>query len=323
MRLDKLQKIAGKTPVFLASLGKVNNNLFYFTGVDEEAFALLFTPHETIAYGNTEYPWADKTVPSAKLKKHFRDYVKENKIKKIGVDENDLLSYQRLSKKNFSPVPLAKRFAEARKIKEPEEKRKIRKAQAITKECFNATKNKIFNKTESHAAGLFELEARKKGSALDAFPPIVASGENSASPHARPTARKIGRNDVVVVDIGATCEHYCGDFSSTIYEGKDRETTDAVEAVREAQKAAMKAARPGAKGKGVNEAAEKVISEYGFGDYSFRKARLRIGHHVGLEVHDGPCPEEDVLKKGMVFTIEPGIYVPKKFGVRFEEIVFL
>ena len=68
---------------------------------------------------------------------------------------------------------------------------------------------------------------------------------------------------------------------------------------------------------------EKVIAEYGFANYSFRKIGLALGHSVGLEVHDGFRLEEVVLKKGMVFTIEPGIYIPKKFGVRFEDIVFL
>ncbi|HLD75700.1 MAG TPA: M24 family metallopeptidase, partial [Candidatus Norongarragalinales archaeon] len=132
------------------------------------------------------------------------------------------------------------------------------------------------------------------------------------------------KKDAVIVDIGVKYKNYCADFTHTLYEGSDPRVTEAITAVKEAYQAARKLAKVGIKGQVLSDAALKVVEEYGFKEHSFRKIGLRLGHHVGLEVHDGATAlEDDVLKKGMAFTIEPGVYVPKKFGVRFEDIVML
>jgi len=165
------------------------------------------------------------------------------------------------------------------------------------------------------------LACRKKGFALDSFPPIVATGVKTSIPHSAPSNERI--SELVLVDCGATAMHYHADFSTTEYGGKNKEVEDAREAVWEAKKAAERKAKIGASGKTVSKTAEKVIAEYGFGKYSFKKAGLSLGHGVGLKVHDGFRVDDVKLKNGMVFTIEPGIYVPKRFGVRFEDVVFL
>ncbi|MBI4360186.1 M24 family metallopeptidase [Candidatus Micrarchaeota archaeon] len=322
-RLSKLTKIVAKQPVLLMSWSTMNPNAYYFTGIDDDAFAVFMTRNETIAYGHGSYGFADETREPKDMREHFWDYVKKHGIRKIGVDESDGALYSRLIQKKVAPVPLHAQFQKMRAVKDSSEIACIQRAQKITKKTFEEVLPHMDGKTENHVAGLLELSARKKGAALDAFPPIVASGPNGAQPHARPAKRIIKKTECTVVDLGAKYRHYCGDFTSTVFEGKNPEQKDAVLAVLESYEAARKKAKIGVHGKTLNRVAQDVIKEYGFAKNSFAAIGLRLGHSVGLEVHDGFGVEDVTLKKGMAVTIEPGIYVPGKFGVRFEDIVTL
>ncbi len=328
-RMRKLSPFSSKHAVFLSSFHDVNPNAYYFTGVADDWFAVLATEKETIAYGmgphgEGNYDFADTTIKPREMRKHFWDYLQKHKIKTLGVDESDGVLLNRLMQKKIKPIALHQKFLEIRTLKDNYEKACIAKAQQLTKACFHAVESQMFNKSENHVAGLLELEARKRNVRFDAFPPIIASAQNGAVPHHRPGSRIIRRTDPTVVDIGVKYRNYCADFTHTVYDGSDTYTQDAVAAVQEAYKAARKHAKPGINGKAMNDAALAVIKEYGFEKYSHRSLGLRIGHHVGLEVHDGAGSlEEQTLKRGMAFTIEPGIYVPGKFGVRFEDIVIL
>jgi len=331
VRLSKLNPLLAKHPVFLSSFYHENPNAYYFTGIEEDWFALLVTEKETIAYGmgpegdgKSDYAFADVTIRPREMRKHFWEYIHKHKIRKLGLDESDGLLLNRLMQKKVNPVGLHEKFLKIRTFKDAYEKSCIAKAQQITKACFNAVRPHMTGKSENHVAGLLELEARKRGVRFDAFPPIIAAGSHGAVPHHRPGPRKISKADAVVVDIGVKYGHYCADFTHTVYDGQDKQTKDALDAVKEAYKAARKKVKIGVKGKVLNDAALSVIKEYGFEKNSHASIGLRLGHHVGLEVHDGASGlEEQPLKKGMVFTIEPGIYIPGKFGVRFEDIVML
>lgn len=322
-RLFKLENRVARQPILLRSWYAPNPNAYYFTGVDDDTFAVFLTKNETIAYGHGDYPFADQTRAPKDMREHFWDYVKKHNIKKIGLDESDGALFSRLVQKKIVPVPLQAAFRKIRTIKDSNEIAFIRRAQQITKKAFEKVRPHMAGKTENHVAGLLELAARKQNAALDAFPPIVASGPHGAQPHAKPTSRIIRNTECTVVDMGVKYNHYCGDFTSTVFEGKNSEQKDAVLAVKEAYQAARKKAINGVNGKTLNRAAQDVIKEYGFSKHSFAAIGLRLGHSVGLEVHDGFGVEDVTLKKGMAFTIEPGIYVPKKFGVRFEDIVTL
>lgn len=330
VRLSKLKALSSKHAVFLSSFYHPNPNTYYFTGVEEDWFALLITSKETVAYGmgpngdaKSDYGFADVTVKPRDMRKHFWDYLHTHRIKRLGLDESDGVLLNRLLQKKIKPVGLHEQFLKIRTLKDGYEKACIAQAQKLTKQCFNAVLPHLYGKTENHAAGLLELEARKRNVRFDAFAPIIAAGSNGAVPHHRPGNKKIAKTDATVVDVGVKYNHYCADFTHTAYEGQDPYTKDAIEAVKEAFKAAHKLAKPEIKGKELNEAALAVIKEYGFEKYSHKSLGLRIGHHVGLEVHDGTGLEDAALRKGMTFTIEPGIYVPEKFGVRFEDIVLL
>ncbi|MDP2717156.1 MAG: M24 family metallopeptidase [Candidatus Micrarchaeota archaeon] len=322
-RLTKLTPLLKQQPVLLMSWLDTNPNARYFTGRADEPLAVLATKNETIAYGEGPFDFADQTVPARKLREHFWKYLQKHRIKRLGMDESDGPLFARLVQKKVTPVPLHAAFQKIRAIKDASELAAIRRAQAITKKAVFDVANGRVGKTEHRVAGEIELAARKQGAALNAFTPIVASGPHGAQPHAHVSSRVMTKADPVVIDVGAKWQNYCGDFTHTAYDGSNHLIQDAVLAVKESYNAARKIAKVGVSGKKLNHVAQTVIKEYGFEKHSFAAVGLRLGHSVGLEVHDGFGLEDVTLKKGMAVTIEPGIYVPKKFGVRFEDIVTL
>ncbi|MGJ8527309.1 M24 family metallopeptidase [Maritalea sp.] len=152
---------------------------------------------------------------------------------------------------------------------------------------------------------------------------IVGANENGAFPHHHTSDRVINQGDVLVVDIGGIKKGYPSDITRMVSVGEPSEEYRKVHATVEAAvQAAMKAAKPGVMAKDVDAAARAVITEAGYGEYFTH----RLGHGLGIELHEPPyisASSEVVLDEGMVFSIEPGIYLPGKFGVRLEEIVIL
>lgn len=153
------------------------------------------------------------------------------------------------------------------------------------------------------------------------FNPIVASGPNGSMPHYGGDARVIGENDVIILDLGGRHKSYCSDTTRTLFVGEvPKEQRKAYEIVRQAQAAGEAAVRPGATGQDVDRAARKVIADAGYGDFFFN----RVGHGIGLAVHEAPYiieGNDKPLEPGNVFSIEPGIYIPGKFGIRIENLV--
>jgi Xaa-Pro aminopeptidase len=153
------------------------------------------------------------------------------------------------------------------------------------------------------------------------FPTIVAAGPNGALPHAEPGERQIGSGELVVFDMGAQLDGYCSDGTRTFAVGEPGEESRAVyETVRAAQAAALDAVVAGVGGEELDRVAREVIAEAGHGD----RFGHGLGHGVGLEVHEAPrvSPRsDDVLEVGEVVTIEPGVYLPGKLGVRIEDLV--
>jgi len=152
---------------------------------------------------------------------------------------------------------------------------------------------------------------------------IVASGPNGASPHHETGDRRIAEGDTVVLDFGGTREWYCSDITRTVHVGRpDAETLRVHDAVRRAQEAGYAAAREGASAQSVDVASRKVIADAGFGEYFIH----RTGHGIGLDGHEHPylvSGNEERLEPGMAFSIEPGVYLPGRFGVRIEDIAII
>ncbi len=155
------------------------------------------------------------------------------------------------------------------------------------------------------------------------FPPIVASGPNSALPHAVPENRKIRKGEPVIVDMGARIQGYCSDMTRTVFCGRpSARFQDIYMVVKEAQRTAQEAIRPGMTGKEADHIARKVIENAGFGNRFVHS----LGHGVGIAIHEPPMlstRSRKRLRPGMVFTVEPGIYLPGEGGVRLENMGIL
>lgn len=321
-RIRRLQKLLEKNNIgnlLIASGVEVNPNVLYYSGDATSPTILWITRDEAKYYGSKEHDWFD----SCEELEAYRKDLKKLAGKKIAVDEkaNGALAF-RLQKKN-NVKPFWTELMKLRELKDVEEIKAIKKAQTITKKSVFSI-NELWGKTENALAGEVEFNARKMGCALNAFPPIVTSKAESAIPHAVPRNVAVKKGDVLLFDVGVRYENYCADFSHTFYEGKNKEVKDAVEAVWESQKSAMKLCKPGESGKKIADKSLEVLKEYGFEEYSHKKAGLSLGHLVGLDVHDGvQSLDRLTLRKGMAFTVEPGVYIKGKFGVRFEDIIFV
>ena len=179
------------------------------------------------------------------------------------------------------------------------------------------------------ATGLTELELSsaledammRAGADKIAFETLVASGPNSALPHHRAGGRKIGPGDVVVLDYGCRFKGYCSDITRTIVcKEASKEVRDIYEIVARAQHKGVEAVRPGTQAQEVDRSVRGEITGAGYGERFIH----RTGHGIGLDVHEEPYITEGnslELKEGMAFSVEPGIYLPGRFGIRVEDIV--
>jgi Xaa-Pro aminopeptidase len=213
------------------------------------------------------------------------------------------------------------RVEQLRRVKDSDELAAIDEASKLADEVLLWTLEQgLAGRREREVARATEARIREQGGD-PSFPAIVAAGPNGALPHAEPGEREIGRGELVVFDMGAMLEGYCSDGTRTFATGELGEEAGTVyEVVRQAQATALEAIRAGVTGEDPDTAARKVIDDAGYGE-NFGHA---LGHGVGLEVHEGPRlsqRSDDVLAPGEVVTVEPGVYLPGKLGVRIEDLV--
>jgi Xaa-Pro aminopeptidase len=218
-------------------------------------------------------------------------------------------------------IPAGDLVEQLRAVKEPQELERIAAAAELADDVYRwAIDRALVGRTERDVARACEARLRELG-AEPSFPPIVAAGENGALPHAEPGEREIGAGELVVFDMGALLDGYCSDCTRTYATGEIPDDARAVyELVRRSQAAALDAIRAGASGKEVDSVPREMIAEAGHGD----RFGHGTGHGVGLEVHEGPrlaTTSEDELTENNVVTVEPGVYLPGRFGVRIEDLV--
>ncbi len=262
----------------------------------------------------------DDEDPIAKL----ADILIEKRIKKIGVEGNIPYRYvdgilRHVEDINVEIVdPIVTRL---RIIKRPDEVSLLKKAAEIN---MNALIEAIFNIEEDITEK--DLMNRIKNISLDLGADstpftIVQSGPNSSKPHEEPSDRRIRRGNIVLFDIGASYQGYISDITRTVVFGDPSKIQmEIFRIVLDAQLTALSRIKPGVEAAAVDEAARRVIESAGYGEYFIH----RTGHGIGLEVHEEPYIKpgnSDKLIEGMAFTVEPGIYLPGKFGVRIEDNV--
>ena len=201
----------------------------------------------------------------------------------------------------------------------------MRRAVKIAQEALEATIPLIkMGMTEKELSSELVVQLLRHGSEPEMpFSPIVSGGPNSANPHASPTERRLQAGDLLVVDWGATYDGYISDLTRTFAVGDvDEEYRKIHEIVQEANAAGRAAARPGVSCASVDKAARDVIEKSGYGTYFTH----RTGHGIGMEGHEEPYMRGDnmqLLEPGMAFTVEPGIYLPNRNGVRIEDNVVI
>jgi len=173
--------------------------------------------------------------------------------------------------------------------------------------------------TELDIAAEIGYRMRRKGASGESFEAIVAAGPRSALPHARPTARQIGKNELVVLDLGAILRRYCSDLTRTVHVGKASSRVRGwYHAVLDAQTAARDALKSGVTCGAIDAAARNVLHRKGLGRYFVHST----GHGIGLEIHEDPRIARDqktLLETGNVVTLEPGVYVEGVGGIRIED----
>jgi len=220
-------------------------------------------------------------------------------------------------------LPVEELLAEQRMRKDDHELAQMRRAIAITETALRATMQQVrAGMTELEAAALLRAEMLQAGAETISFV-IVQGGPNAASPHAVPGDRPIRPGDTIIIDCGVTVGGYNSDITRTSVIGAlDDEMAKVYKIVRASNAAGRAAVRPGVPAEAVDQAARTVIEEAGYGEYFIH----RTGHGLGLEVHEPPyilAGNERLLKPGMTFTVEPGVYLPGRGGVRIEDDVLV
>ena len=340
-RMAKAQELLAKLDFDLMALFPSSNMLYLSGFYDEPGERMLFllVPRE----GNPvflapelyeqqikqESPfqdvriWKDSDDPMDLFQRTVADFAPADA--RVLVDDRMwakfvLMLREALPKANFSlasqvMVPL-------RMQKTPDEIHCLQEAGAIADQAFEEIiRFKLAGMTELALATALEEAMKKRGAEKIVFETLVASGPNSTLPHHRAGRRRIEPGDVVVLDYGCRIRGYCSDITRTIVCKQPSKEIQAIyEVVERAQEKAVQAIRPGVKAEEIDRAAREEIAKAGYGERFIH----RTGHGIGLDVHEEPYIVEGnhlELQKGMAFSVEPGIYLPGRFGIRIEDIV--
>lgn len=317
-------------------------NIRYFTGKSEMA-CIFVIPLEDKPFILTYPMEADRAKESGyetfsvsekvkadikekSLSKAMQAVAKSKKIKmgKIGYENesipySDFVHMKKSLKKTF--VPFSNKILEIRAVKNADEAKKVEKAAEIADKGMRAAFESIIaGVRETDVAAQIEFAMRKAGAEWFSFQTIVGSGANSALPHHTVSGKIIKSTDFVIVDIGAVYCGYCSDTSRTFCIKPDAKKQKIYDIVLEAQTNAKNTIEENISAKDVDSAARKIVRKNGYDIIH------GVGHGVGVELHEFPniSPlSKEKLSPGMIFTVEPGIYIKRYGGVRIEDMVLL
>jgi Xaa-Pro aminopeptidase len=303
-------------------------NVYYLVGFKSSNAALLVEPERVRLFTDFRYAEAARAVEGVELEMTKRALLADLSARlsgRIGF-EADYMSYggwETLGAGSVEPVPRRMLVERLRAVKDDSELATIRDACAITDRMFERLAEERFvGRTELDVAWRIEELFHEEGGPL-AFESIVASGPNAARPHARAGSREIGVGETVVIDTGCTVDAYSSDYTRTFVTGPvDDDVKEAYAVVLAAQQAALDTIRAGVGGMDADTAARRVVDESPFAG-TFGHG---LGHGLGLEIHEAPrmsTESTDTLAVGNVVTVEPGIYLEGRAGIRIEDNVFV
>lgn len=336
---DKIKQLVDNFPSNVDAILIISRlNRFYFTNFDTTLGYVFITRDNSFYLLDQRYSEeATKIVKNCEIVQFTKvDEILEKLINKLGVKsvaiESEGISFAeakqltyKLSNWGAKPVydgTLDKQINDMRAIKDDEEIRKIAIAQELNNKIFEHIVPYIKpGVTERDLALEMEFFGRKHGASKVSFDFIVVSGKNSSLPHGNPTDKKLEYGDFLTMDFGCIVNGYCGDMTRTVaVSGVSKEMEKVYNIVLQAQLRAINAIKSGVPCKDVDNEAREYIYDAGFEGYFGHGT----GHCIGVNVHENPrCSmySEDILKTNMVTSVEPGIYIPGKFGVRIEDLV--
>lgn len=292
--------------------------------------ALLLTDFRYTEQAAEQAPEFDVRLLQRGLLREFEGLQKELGLTRLGFESTHITyrQYQDMSgaasAAGIDLSPVENIVEPLRAVKDPDEIAAIERAVAIADMAVEQVSAAISpGQTELDVAWQIEKTMREAGAEGMAFEVIVGSGPRGAMPHARPTDRKIAAGEPIVLDLGCIVDGYRSDLTRTVCIGTpDQKYLDVWNLVLHAQREAETKAKPGMKAGEVDKIARDIIAEAGYGECFGHS----LGHGIGLETHEGPFVRsggEEILREGMVFSVEPGVYLPGEFGVRIEDLVIL
>jgi Xaa-Pro aminopeptidase len=338
-RLGRLRErlaelVAGRTALVVTNL----KNIRYLTGFTGSAGVLLVLPDELVLATDGRYATQSaEQLGAAGVDARFAIGLPSAQQDAIagatrGVDrvafEAESVSWARHTDfacdwfPGIELVAMRGLVEQLRMVKDAGEVARIEAAAAVADAALASVAPGLLGMTEAEVALELDFAMRRLGASASSFETIVAAGPNAAKPHARPSARPIGEHELVVIDFGAVVDGYCSDMTRTLCVGgpADAETARMVEVVRASQQAGVDAVRAGLPAAEVDAACRRVIADAGWGDAFVHGT----GHGVGLDIHEAPAvgaTSTATLEAGHVVTVEPGVYLPGRGGVRIEDTV--
>lgn len=310
-------------------------NIFYLCGFSGSSGALLiggsrpvlFTDGRYATQAPQEATCAQVIIHTDSLLTAVGGHLREQRARRVAFEADHLTVAQldelrRAAGRATWWVPLHCAVEDLRVVKSAAEVAALRRAARLASRAFEEVLPLVKpGVREGELAAEIEYRLRRLGASGASFETIVASGKRAALPHARPTAKPLRKNELVVFDLGAILAHYCSDLTRTVYLGRaPARVREWYRAVGEAQGAAREALRPGVTAGEVDAAARKVLEGFGLAKYFVHS----LGHGLGLEIHEDPRlakGQERRIEAGHVVTLEPGVYVPGVGGIRIEDDV--
>ena len=331
-RIDRALQILKKEKVEALLINDVTD-IRYLSGFTGDEASALIAPEALFLLVDSRFTTQAKLEAPlfqiVKISKQIEDTIKlinRLRIKRVGFDAK-VISYAdfRQLEKGLSGIaltPIEERLRTLRMKKEKEEIKVIRQAITISTQGFQKMKEKIkFGVTEKEVAVAYEFAVKKAGADKLAFDIIVASGKRSALPHGVASGKKIGTQELIMIDFGIQYRGYYSDETCTMVMGTPTQKQKKIfNIVKTAHDRAIEKIKPGISSQKIDKAARGYIEKKGFAKYFGHGT----GHGVGLALHEEPriSPlKNEILKEGMVFTIEPGIYLPNWGGIRIEDMI--
>jgi len=345
MNINRLKALQEKVKAEKLSALLVSNktNVRYLSGFNGTSGFILVTPKKSMLLTDFRYIQKAKAILPKQIelvditrmmrnpkgfKQAWQDLLKKHKLKNIGFEANnmtvDRLDFYKKISQGTKLVKTCGLTEELRVVKDKEELKNL----AISQRVNEATLSEVIQflkegVSEQEIASKIQIIGRELGAEDMSFDPIVAFAESSASPHHEPTSKKLKKNQVVLIDMGMKYKGYCSDMTRTFLPKKATDKQKEIySTVLEAQENCIKKLKAGTIGETGDGYSRSIIEKAGYSEYFGHST----GHGIGYDIHEAPnqSPKaKDPLPENTVVTVEPGIYLPGKFGVRIEDMVIV